>query len=696
MSAAALPMPLREDLRLHEAAPEGDGSPAWSIQDPLSNRFYRIGWFEFECLLRLPGAPAAIAEDISRSTPLAADAEMVTGFVEFLQRHHLLRPGEASLQGFARDARQLSWKNWQWWLHHYLFIRVPLVKPDRVLSRCLPWVRPLLSLPALILILAGSLLGLILVARQWDEFTHALSDSFTPAGMAAFALALMISKLCHELGHALMATRHGVRVAHMGVALVVLWPMLYTDTSESWRLRSSRQRLAVSSAGIVVELALAGLATLAWALAPDGIFRQAMLYLATTGWLLTLALNASPFMRFDGYFILTDLLDFPNLHERAGVLARAWLRKTLFGVTAPDSENLSLTARRALIAFALFTWLYRFTLFLGIAVAVYLLFFKALGIFLFAVEIAWFIVMPVWRELKDWRDLWPAVTTGHRRRLGLILLVLLFLLAFPWSFDIKAPAWAMAESRQLVFAPMAASVADLRPSGPVAKGDSLARFAIPELAHRERRAATSIQALNQRLTGQVADEATLAERQATGARLGEQIAEQRSTQDEQARLRVVAEFDGIWQDVDPGLRPGIWLGVRDLVGIVIDPQRWVVDAYVEEADVDRLQAGADARFLIHGEVLGQAARVVEIDTTRTLRLAHPMLDSRYGGPILTQANEKISQPVKALYRVRLSLDAPLTPAREARGVVVIEGARHSLLLGWLRDLAALLIRESGF
>ena len=93
MSAAALPMPLREDLRLHEAAPEGDGSPAWSIQDPLSNRFYRIGWFEFECLLRLPGAPAAIAEDISRSTPLAADAEMVTGFVEFLQRHHLLRPG---------------------------------------------------------------------------------------------------------------------------------------------------------------------------------------------------------------------------------------------------------------------------------------------------------------------------------------------------------------------------------------------------------------------------------------------------------------------------------------------------------------------------------------------------------------------------------------------------------------------------
>ena len=87
------------------------------------------------------------------------------------------------------------------------------------------------------------------------------------------------------------------------VAFVVLWPMLYTDTSESWRLRSPRHRLAISSAGISVEMALAGLSTLAWALLSDGPLRQAMLYLATTGWVLSLALNASPFMRFDGYFI---------------------------------------------------------------------------------------------------------------------------------------------------------------------------------------------------------------------------------------------------------------------------------------------------------------------------------------------------------------------------------------------------------
>lgn len=696
VSAAALPMPLREDLRLHASSPEADGAPTWSIQDPLSNRFYRIGWFEFECLLRLPGDAAAIADDISRTTPLAADQDMVEGFVRFLEQHHLLRPGNEALRGFARDARQLSWRNWQWWLHHYLFIRVPLVKPDRFLSRCLPWVRPLVSLPALLVILFSGVLGLLLVARQWDEFTHALSDSFSPAGIAAFALALIVSKLCHELGHALVATRYGVRVAHMGVALVVLWPMLYTDTSESWRLRLSRQRLAVSSAGIVVEMALAGLATLAWALAPDGVFRQAMLYLATTGWLLTLALNASPFMRFDGYFILSDLLDFPNLHERAGLLARAWLRQVLFGAMTPDQENLSSGQRRALIAFALLTWLYRFTLFLGIAVAVYLFFFKALGLFLFAVEIAWFVVMPVWKEITTWRQLWPAVNRSRRHRLGLIVGVVFLLLAFPWSFDVKAPAFAISEHRQQVFAPMPATLNSLRVAGRVAKGEVLAQFSVPELAHRERRAVSSIQALNQRLVGQLADDATLVERQATGARLSEQMAEQRATVDEQLRLRVVAEQDGIWQDLDPAMMPGAWLGVREPVGVVIDPERWVVDAYVEEAEIERLQAGASARFLIHGQVLGLPARVLDIDTTRATRLAHPMLDSRYGGPILTQTNEKASLPVKALYRIRLSLDEPVSPAREVRGIVIIEGRRHSLLFGWLRELAALLIRESGF
>lgn len=124
--------------------------------------------------------------------------------------------------------------------------------------------------------------------------------------------------------------------------------MLYTDTSESWRLRNHRHRLAISVAGVATELALAGLATLAWALLDESMLRQSMLYLATTGWILSLALNASPFMRFDGYFILSDVINFPNLHERSGATAKAFMRRKLLGLNEPDPRGLP--ARGALEA----------------------------------------------------------------------------------------------------------------------------------------------------------------------------------------------------------------------------------------------------------------------------------------------------------------------------------------------------------
>ena len=333
------PSALREDLRLHEAAAEADGSPAWVIEDPVVNRFYRIGWLEFECLLRwgapLPQVAAAIAHD----TPLQPDTGQLKAFEHFLAQHSLLRPDGDRLAQLLSQARQPgSWRRWQWWLHHYLFFRIPLIRPQFALQRLARTLAPLFRPWAAWATLAAIVTGLLLVARHWELFVSTLVESVSAPGLLAFLLALTCAKALHELAHALVATRFGVRVAHMGIAFVVLWPMLYTDTGESWKLRKRSQRLAVAAAGITAELALAGLATLLWSLAEPGPLRSAAFYLATTSWTLSLALNASPFMRFDGYFILSDLLDLPNLHERSGALARAALRRTLFGWNEPDPE----------------------------------------------------------------------------------------------------------------------------------------------------------------------------------------------------------------------------------------------------------------------------------------------------------------------------------------------------------------------
>ena len=690
-------LPLRQDLRLYESAPSRDGEPEWVIQDPVSNRFYRIGWMEYECLLRWPGDPARIAAEISQATPMVVSAELVQEFVQFLEQNRLLRPSAEGLDRLRQQANAKGWREWRWWLRNYLFVRVPLVRPDRFLTRLQPWVDPLFTRTALVLLIGATLLGLVLVIRQWDVFTHSVMDLVSPSGILGFALALIISKTLHEMGHALVATRLGLRVAHMGVAFVVLWPMLYTDTGESWRLYTNRHRLAISIAGVSVELALAGLATLAWALLDDGTLRQAMLYLATTGWVLSLALNVSPFMRFDGYFILSDILNFPNLHERAGATARVALRRGLLGLPDPYPEAFEPRTRRALSGFAFATWLYRFTVFMAIAWAVYTFFFKVLGIFLMVVEILWFILRPVWSELVVWKKRWPEVRAARRWLIYLMAAGLLVLLALPWKFDVKAPAVAHPARQQDVYAPLPARVAALREAGPVRAGDELLRLEAPDLDVQRSRIEATVTALERRLQGLMADEIGAARRQALVRQHREQLAELAALREEGARLRAVAEFDGLWVDVDPLVQPGAWVDVRTPLGALIDPQQWVVDAYVEQRDVARVHAGALARYYAPGQLEPIQAEVMFVDTTRSQRLAHAMLDGRRGGPLPTQENAQADGvPVEALYRVRLQLAGPPPAGREGRGRVRIEGEARSLLWDGAQWLIGVLVRESGF
>lgn len=697
MQAAAIPLPLREDLRLFESAPERDGTPTWAIQDPVSNRFYRIGWLEYECLLRWPGDPAAIAQDISRNTALNVDAELVEDFARFLEQNHLVRPSTQGIERMKQKGNEPGWRHWRWWLHSYLFIRIPLIRPDRLLRRILPWVEPLFTRTALIMLLGITALGLVLVARQWDVFTHSFMDLMSPSGIIGFMLALIISKALHELGHALVATRQGLRVAHMGVAFLVMWPMLYTDTGESWRLRSHRQRLLISIAGVSVELALAGIATLAWALLDDGAMRQAMLYLATTAWILSLALNVSPFMRFDGYFILSDVLNFANLHERAGAMARTRLRRFVLGLHDPDPEVLSPAAARNLTWFAFATWIYRLGVFLAIAWAVYTFFFKVLGIFLLVVEILWFVLRPVASELAVWKQRWPEVRRSRRVALYGLMLVILVLLAMPWAFKVDAPAVAHPERQQFVYSPSPARILEIQPRGNIRQGSVLVSLRAPDLDAQRARTQASVRALEQRLAGIIADEQGLSQQQATIQRLHEQQAEFQAIQDEVGRLRVIADFDGQWRDVPHDYHADSWVNTQSLLGVLVDPDSWVVDAYVEQRAIDRIQPGAQARFHIHGQPRAIEAQVLFMDSTRTQRLTHTVLDSRYGGPIVTQmSGQDEGAPLDAVYRVRLQLAGPLTATREVRGTVHIDGQQRSLLWDGARWLAGVLIRESGF
>ncbi|MDM0019372.1 HlyD family efflux transporter periplasmic adaptor subunit [Variovorax saccharolyticus] len=688
--------PLREDLRLREAAPGLRGDPAWVIQDTVVNRFYRIGWLEFECLLRWEQSPRQISRQIADQTALRPEVGQVLDFRRFLEQNQLLRPGAEGIARLQNGSPSRRWTSWRWWLHHYLFFRIPLLRPQRLLGRVaghLDWLFHPFTAWAVILL---SLAGIVMVLHQWDTFASAVVESFTTEGLLSFALALIVAKTLHELGHALVATRLGLRVAHMGVAFVVLWPMLYTDTGESWKLPRARQRLAIASAGILTELGLAGLATLGWALSDPGPLRNALLYLATTSWVLSLALNASPFMRFDGYFILSDLLDFPNLHERSSALARVALRRTLLGLPEPWPEDFAPPRRRLLVAFAMLTWLYRLAVFLGIAVAVYLFFFKALGILLFAVEISWFIAMPVWRELRHWWARRQQVVRGRRLLLGAVLLGLLLLLALPWRTQVHAVGLARAEVQMRVYAPYPALLQQVRPAGPVRAGETLAVLDEPDIMARSQANEASIRGYQERLAGLIADPSGLERQAGIRQRLGVQVEQARAARAEMARLQLQAPFAGQWLDLDPERRGGQWIGSRELIGVLVDPSRWQVDAYVRQDEVQRLTPGGTVRFYPEGQPTPIEGRVIDVGSTRINQLEHPALASRFGGPLGVAPHGEALVPTPALFHVLVQLDAPPPALRETRGHLQIEAARRSLLGEGLTRVFAVLLRESGF
>lgn len=698
MTAALLP-PLRQELTIHPGPRGGDGAPSWTLHDPLRNQFFRLSWPAFEMVRRWHlGEPEAMAEDIRRDTTLEVEAEDVVELAETLARGQLLqvvRPEQTRRLLALRRAEKVSWA--EWLLHHYLFFRVPLLRPDRLLDSVLPRLSWAASPAFRLATMAALALGLLLIGRQWNTFTSTLVDQFSPAGLAAFGIALGIAKIAHELGHALTAKSYGLRVPTMGVAFLVMMPVLYTDVNEAWKLPDRRRRLLIGGAGILAELTLAAWATLAWALLPDGLVRQMAFTLAATTWITSLLLNLSPFMRFDGYFLLVDALDMPNLHSRAFALARHHLREVLFGLGEAEPEHLPEGRRRLLIAFAWAVWVYRLLLFLGIAVLVYHFFIKIVGVLLFCVEIGWFVMRPFLQEFGEWRARLPAIRTSPRLRrtlpaFGLVLLALLM----PWNGRVSAPALLKTATHVTLYAPVPAvlTVLEAKDGAWVEEGAILARLESPEVDYRIEQASRRVGVLKYELASMGFDAGFLGRSQAIARELEAAQAERDAALRDKARLTLRAPAAGWVTDVSPLLLPGQWLNPREPL-LAVRGRDTMIEAYVGEEDLTRIEPGAAATFLPEGTHAARAATIIEIDRTAVRGLSDPALAVNYGGTIQARFVDKTLVPDTALYRVRLGGVEGEPPGAVLRGEVHMHGERRSALGRALRAAAAVVIREWG-
>ncbi|MBN3121933.1 HlyD family efflux transporter periplasmic adaptor subunit [Pectobacterium brasiliense] len=702
---AARLSPLRDELILHAGPANRDGSPSWTLEDPLRGLYFRIGWAEMAMLSRWSmGNAAQIVADVSQTSALTLDDSDVQYFNRFLQANSLTRvSGDEALAQFSRQVEQSRVSIWRKLLKNYLFFRIPLWHPDRFLGATLPWVEPFFSRTFLKLTLLVAVLGLFLAGRQWETFKHTFLHFFTLEGAALAGLTLCFTKILHEFGHAYTCKRFGARVATMGVAFLVMMPVLYTDTSGSWKLTRRRQRMAIGAAGMMTELVLAAWATLAWSFLPDGMLRSAAFMLATTTWIMTLAINLSPLMRFDGYFLLSDGLQMPNLQNRGFAIGRWQMREWLFGLGDAPPEHFPRWLQRTLVGYAFAVWIYRFFLFTGIAILVYHMTFKLLGMLLFAIEIGYFVVMPVVNEVREWSKRRKDYRMNRNMTTTLVVsAVVLLLLMIPWQRGVYAPALLRAEQQSSLYMPVPAMIQriDVKVGQPVQAGQTLFTLSSDALAHEQKQLERQIATLNWQSTFQVFNKEAAGDHQRVKQEHEAALQKLQVLQRQSEQLTVRAPIDGVVADMTTPLETGEWLGQGEWLAVVTKPTGGLVEAFVSEKDWQRLRTGAKGTFYLQDVSRSSLPlTIVEIASTATRDLnAAPELASIYGGDIATLSDsQRKLHPEQAVYRVLLSLpDDYRAQPQVLRGTVVMDGEAQSLLIRGWKVVSAVLIRELSF
>ena len=699
------PLPsLRQELRIDRGAPLPSGAPGYILFDPLRHLFFQLGALEQRVAAHWNrGEAGAVREALIAEGEHEADAEdAIVAFHDFALANSLTqRPAGDTVATLAgrHAAAKRDW--WKWLLDHYLFVRVPLVRPAGFLRSTLPTARKIWSRTGITILATMALIGLFLVTRQWDAFTGSFAGLLTAQGLFAYACALFVVKIFHELGHAYTATRNGAHVPTMGVSFLVMVPVLYTDTSAAWRLNSRRKRMTIDAAGLIAEFSVAAVAIFLWSFLPDGPIRTAAFILATTSLATSLLVNASPFMRFDGYYILADLLGVPNLAPRSFAILRWHLREALFDLGEAPPEDLPRPLRRAMLTYACVTFVYRTMLYVGIALLVYHSFFKALGIVLFAVEVSVFLARPVLNEMKEWRRRQDTILANRRTRWvaagGAVLVVAAFL---PLDRSVSLPALLtpIVDTPIVTGNPALVEHILVANGAQVRAGQPLMILSSPDLTLGIAQANLRIAQLQSQIARGVADRDDLADATVLQRDLAAERDRLAGFQRRQAALTVRATIAGRVVDLPTGLAPGSWTDGRAPLLRVVTPGQSDVRAYLPEGQSWRIEPGIEGRF-VPDEVAtaSWAVRLDEIGASAVETLGQPMLASVHGGPIETaDGSGKSLKPRQALIALRLIAERrqPGGFVEPVSGRVILPARGDSLAAKVARAVSKVLVRDA--
>jgi putative peptide zinc metalloprotease protein len=672
------------------------------LENPFTNEFFRLRPAAYEFVARLH--PARTVEEVWREclAKLPDDAPGQEAalqllaqlyFANLLQYDQATDSAELFERFKKRQQRELRSR-----LLNVMFMRFPLLDPDRFLVRTLPLVGKFISAFGAVLWLAVVGVGLKVVADNWEAMRQQSQGVLSPENLPLLYLGMILIKTVHEFGHAYFCRKFGGEVHVMGVMLMIFTPVPYVDATSSWSFRSRWKRILVGTAGMIVEIFFAALLVFVWANTGQGTVHSLaynMIFIASVS---TVIFNANPLLRFDGYYILSDLLEIPNLSQRANQHLRHLGERWLFGLKKSESPARTRREVAWLTVFGLTSGIYRVIVFGGILLIVADHFFLIGIVMAAACFISW-ITVPI-GKFVHYLAASPKLDRQRPRAIAVSVAMAALLLGalqfVPFPSHFRAPGVVQSREWTQVVNETAGQVVELLapPGQAVRAGQALVRLQSTDLEFELAQARASQVEVETRIRAVLAQEAVNLKPlagllEAATNRVAKLLADQEA-------LTIRARHDGLW--VAPELKDSVgrWLGRGTPLGLLLNAAAFQFTATVVQDEAEALfgrrLSGAEVR--LHGEVANVLViRKWEVIPGSQRVLPSPALGWHAGGEMPVASDDRQgTKSAEPFFEVRAEL-----PANE--GVAFLHGRSgkirfdqewEPLLPRWIRSLRQLL------
>ena len=548
-------------------------------------------------------------------------------------------------------------------------LRFPLVDPDRFLTATLPIVRPLLTTAGLAGWALLVLLGIVVGSVNAVALSASVNDQLlTAQNVALLLIAYPLVKAFHELGHAYATKAFGGAVHEIGLLLLIFVPVPYVDASASAAFRSKWRRITVSAAGIMVEAALASIAVLVWVAAEPGLVRAVAFNVIVIGGVSTLFFNGNPLLKFDGYYVLADLLEIPNLASRANKYILYLIQRYAFAMEGLSSPVTARGEAPWFVAYAIGATLYRLSIMITIALLVASkLFFLGIGLAILSV-----VNTLVWPAINGLRFVLNSPLLHRQRRraiavtAGAVAATLIAVLAIPLPFATMAQGvvWVGEQSTVRALSDGFVSEIAARNGQWVKAGDTLVKGEDPTLLEASIVLEKQLDEMRLRL------EAATPRDPVQANILREQVrhmeAQLATSRRRLADLDLTAGKAGRFLIADEADLPGRFVHKGDVIGYVMGEDDPVIRVVVPQTDIDPVRRQTTRVEIRHAEAMDRIlpAQILREIPSAATELPHLALSTAGGGPVLLDPSKTDKpKPLEALFHFNLRVTGEEAPAR---------------------------------